>query len=188
MEFCPLQRIKLSRAVRVAMHRTIPLRRCRAFLAAWIPRSNGNRDSSLRSFAGGSCIASFLGGDVPLSANHAQPCRGLSPGHRSWGLPFAVFYSCPPATECFHCAGPTCRFLSVRPGLRFLCRGPTACAVIAPTENQPQGRATVDPGRSPRLLGFTRGQSAPHGFFVNAAPGDTALGFRALSGLSNTHF
>lgn len=87
--------------------------------------------------------------------------------------------SCPQAAGCFHRAGPTCRLLSVRPGLRFLCREINRLlpsnARVAPTVNELLGR-TVDPGRSPRLLGFTCGQSAP-GDSLDIAPADTALGF-----------
>lgn len=41
---------------------------------------------ALETPAGGSCIASFLRGAVPLSADLAQPCPDIFPGHRSWDL------------------------------------------------------------------------------------------------------
>jgi hypothetical protein len=107
MRICSLQRIKPRRAVRAATHRTIPLWRwsrgsCRraflstGYLAIRLCGFSLAFPSPFRNWAFGpqavetpasrSCIASFLGGAVPLSAGLAQPCSGLQPERRSWDL------------------------------------------------------------------------------------------------------
>lgn len=154
------------------------------FMPEGIPYSMQSCDSPLRFFAGVSIAFPKIGvrpespGNAGRGIMHRQfpswrcsairrPCSAV-PRHFSgaslMGFDPSQSCSCPQAAGCFHRAGPTCRLLSVRPGLRFFRREINRLlpsnARVAPTVNEPLGR-TVDPGRSPRLLGFTYGQSAP---------------------------
>lgn len=121
-----------------------------------------------------------------------QPCRGFPSRHRSWDLALrSLIPACGRRPTSSIAAGPTCRFLSVHPDRWFMLSGDQPsliqirhpCACDAPTF-QTQG-AMVDPGRSPRLLGLARKQSAPRRRCVSTAV-DAALGFDRSCRCSDT--
>jgi len=116
------------------------------FSPALARRSNDRLESVRRppqTSPGGSCIASFLLGDVPLSAGLAQPCRGFPSRHRSWGLTLRSFAPACGRRRCFHAAGPTCRFLSVRSRPEVFCSREINRLMRhdAPTMNECDGRS-----------------------------------------------
>lgn len=84
LRFCPLQRIKPGRAIRGAIHRTIPLRRCLRSPGAWYSETSGNATrpcgfSPADHAAPGSFVAPYR---YPLFA----PSRAsILRRHRSWG-------------------------------------------------------------------------------------------------------
>jgi hypothetical protein len=112
------------------------------FMPEGIPYSMQSCVSPMRFFAGVS-IASPKIGVRPESPENAgrgimhrqfpswrcsairRPCSAVPryySGASPMGFDPSQSCSCPQAAGCFHHAGPTCRLLSVRPGLRFFCR------------------------------------------------------------------
>jgi len=92
------------------------------------------------------------------------------------GFDPSQFCSCPQAAGCFHRAGPTCRLLSVRPGLRFFRREINRLLPsLHPLRmNRWGGRSIQDAHRDSwvSLAGNPR-----RAIRWNVAPADTALGF-----------
>lgn len=133
------------------------------FMPEGIPYSMQSCDSPLRFFAGVSIAFPKIGvrpespGNAGRGIMHRQfpswrcsaihrPCSAV-PRHFSgaslMGFDPSQSCSCPQAAGCFHRAGPTCRLLSVRPGLRFFRREINRLlpsnARVAPTVNEPLG-------------------------------------------------
>jgi hypothetical protein len=78
----------------------------------------------------GSCIARIFRGDVPLPVpDLPEPSRNGSIAAPLMGfMPFAVLIlTCAGGEDVVHLAGPTCRFLSVRPDRLFLVGRSTVC-------------------------------------------------------------
>jgi hypothetical protein len=91
---------------------------------------------------------------------HPEPCRGDLPAAPLMGFEASFAVLILPASGAVFpsIAGPTCRFLSVRPDVPcYVSRAINRLCRFECTHYEP----TVDPGRSARLLGLTRGQSAP---------------------------
>lgn len=73
----------------------------------------------------------------------SQPCRGLLSRHRSWGLTLRSVAPARRRRRCFHAAGPTCRFLSVRSRPEVFCSREINRLMRhdAPTVNECDGRS-----------------------------------------------